>query len=1042
MNPLCPHRSRRRRRPRMLTTVTAAAAGVMAISAPLLSVEAAFSTPSFTSRTRHITSQTMDASLSVVQNSASDMDDPPRRRRQLNQSCQPSSTIVSMDQLLEKGDPMKLTQSKFYALQHGGRGYPTNRLSSLSGGRYGGLGSSSRSPTSLSVSRSSNVLGFRVEDFEPYNPNNNNNDDESIDDDLQFMIEDFDNYDEDSLERGKTANGPQVPIVRTMNPRKASPTSQRVAASILKNGSTTQLGSDLAKNAIHSSSRSTRPPTKSKLKSNTKSNLIGETEDVPPWFPWVPTETQINSLKVIELRAACRERGIQTSGKKAELQQRLLIWATVEDRKRVKRRLSSLKDLIRLSKSNEKNKETAMAVEGAVEEVMDKYDVDALTNKRKALTKEKKRGGRSKNNRGILGLVDESYFKNTTAMDMDVDEEEDEDDDEMTEDDISMVTSASITRLSNTFNAPASTFSNREVRDMYIQSKIADQAGDRARSKSILTQLREATPHDMRVVRRLSRMEMEDGNLSKGRKLLQDALGLEPDNAHLLHGLGQLERKAGNDYSARKYFRRAIKSRPTFANPYHALGTLEHTHGNIRVALTVIKEGIKNCPQNHRLYHALGDVYLDANMLDLAEESYLEGLQHGPQWSKSFFYTSLSYVSYALGHMRDCRTLLRQSLEINGGMHAQGVIALAQLEESEGNIQDARKVYRDAVSRYEKKRRGRSPFRRRTLDSDVFDTSSLVDGKGHDYTRSYSGDKWINVFQSWARMEEVHGTYETAHIVYGKAARLFPDNVGLLIRWAELQASDSNRDNNDGIVEKARLLYEAACHRVGGRSAEPYVQFAMFEMKRRNFVEAQSILMRGAKAVGAESSGSSSDGMARLFHIWGVCEYRLGSLSRAEQLFDDALRVTGSEEGDYSVMRSLILYSMARLEFSRKEYLLAQHCIALSLKENLMPGGNSLIWKLWSEIAEKMENAQLATKCKEQALIRWEEERGSGTMVSDLSRLLGERQDTKSSNGRLSERTGSAMKDMFRKTPWYSKVCPPSGRMDKNWYSGAKLWDL
>mmetsp|Transcript_45993 Transcript_45993/g.96576 ORF Transcript_45993/g.96576 Transcript_45993/m.96576 type:complete len:214 (-) Transcript_45993:123-764(-) len=213
-------------------------------------------------------------------------------------------------------------------------------------------------------------------------------------------------------------------------------------------------------------------------------------------------------------------------------------------------------------------------------------------------------------------------------------------------------------------------------------------------------------------------------------------------------------------------------------------------------------------------------------------------------------------------------------------------------------------------------------------------------------------------------------------------------------------------------------------------------------MKRRNFVEAQSILMRGAKAVGAESSGSSSDGMARLFHIWGVCEYRLGSLSRAEQLFDDALRVTGSEEGDYSVMRSLILYSMARLEFSRKEYLLAQHCIALSLKENLMPGGNSLIWKLWSEIAEKMENAQLATKCKEQALIRWEEERGSGTMVSDLSRLLGERQDTKSSNGRLSERTGSAMKDMFRKTPWYSKVCPPSGRMDKNWYSGAKLWDL
>merc|ERR1712232_406432 len=103
---------------------------------------------------------------------------------------------------------------------------------------------------------------------------------------------------------------------------------------------------------------------------------------------------------------------------------------------------------------------------------------------------------------------------------------------------------------------------------------------------------------------------------------------------------------------------------------------------------------------------------------------------------------------------------------------------------------------------------------------------------------------------------------------------------------------------------------------------------------------------------------------------------------------DDALRVTGSEEEDSSV-RSLILYSMARLEFSRKEYLLAQHCIGLSLKENLLPGGNSLIWEFWSEIAAQMGNDHLVKRCKEQALLRWEEERG-GT-VSDLSRLLGER---------------------------------------------------
>ena len=110
---------------------------------------------------------------------------------------------------------------------------------------------------------------------------------------------------------------------------------------------------------------------------------------------------------------------------------------------------------------------------------------------------------------------------------------------------------------------------------------------------------------------------------------------------------------------------------------------------------------------------------------------------------------------------------------------------------------------------------------------------------------------------------------------------------------------------------------------------------------------------------------------------------------------------------------------------------------ALSLKENLLPGGNYLVWKLWSQIASKMKNEQLAIRCNEQAKLRREEEMG-GT-VSDLSRLLGER---RLGGGRLPDKTGSAMKDMFRKTPWYSQVCPPSGRVDKNWYSGSKLWEL
>lgn len=913
----------------------------------------------------------------------------------------------------EVSPPHNVMQMLSSRPQHIGSSFP----------RLGTIIESSKS-TSLSVSHGSttdNVLGFCIEDFDPsYN----------VDDELQFSFEDFGNYyDDDSttiastatLAQGSTTVGRST--VRTLQPRITKKLSSSSSSSSSQQqqdgGGTIKVRRHHPDIVVRPSSRSTRPKSKS---------IMGNKEEVPAWLPWVPTESQINLLKKAELCAACSERGLLMTGNKVVLQQRLLIWATVQDRQRVMNRLNGLKDLIELSKGKEKIISVDIDVEGVLS-----YDVEALTNKRKALTKEKKRTGRGvigkTNIRGILGLVDESYFSNSTGIvgvGNDYDNEEEEDDEENEEETThsNIVNKESISQISKTFHAPSSIFSNREVREMYIKAKFADQAGDHKRSKEILSQLRVATPHDMRVIRRLARMEQEDGNLHTARTILLDGLRMEPDNSYLLNGLGQIERIAGNGKSAKTYYRKAIKCNPTFPNPYHALGTLEHNHGNIRAALTIIKEGIRNCPRNHRLYHALGDVYLDANMLDLAEESYLTGLQLGPEWSQSFFYTSLSFVSYAQGHSKDSRALLVQSLEINGGMHAQGVIALAQLDESEGNIAQARKVYRDAIFRYEKKRRQRSSYSPSSprKDTKVFDptTSSLDDGQETEYSRSYAGDKWVNVFKSWARMEEIHGTYETAHIVYSKAARLFPTNVSLLILWAELQA-------DHGEPKKARLLYEAACHRVGSKSAEPYRLFAEFEMKRKNFLEAQSILSKGAQsAIGDDSSlvnnkdnavGGGNSGLARLFHTWGVCEYHLGAYSRAEKLFDNALRVTGSEEGD-SAMRSLVLYSMARLEYSREEYLLAQHCIALSLKENLLPGGNYLTWKLWSQIAEKMGNEELATRCKEQAKLRREEERGGA--VSDLSRLFGEKND-KSSHNRLPDRTGSAMQDMFRNAGYVSE---------------------
>ena len=213
--------------------------------------------------------------------------------------------------------------------------------------------------------------------------------------------------------------------------------------------------------------------------------------------------------------------------------------------------------------------------------------------------------------------------------------------------------------------------------------------------------------------------------------------------------------------------------------------------------------------------------------------------------------------------------------------------------------------------------------------------------------------------------------------------------------------------------------------------------FADFEMKRKHFQDAQSILFRGAQSV-AESSDSCVDskiGLASLFHTWGVCEFYLGNYVRAEQLFEDAIRVTGSGEGDSNI-RSLILYSMARLEFLRGEYLLAQHCVALSLRDYILPGGNTRLWKLWADIAEIMGNEPLSKRCREQASLRYQEEKG-GT-VSDLTRIFEGRDNAPDLS---SHRSGPAMRDMFRRAPWYNDICA-HGRVDQAWRDGAHLWQL
>ena len=549
-----------------------------------------------------------------------------------------------------------------------------------------------------------------------------------------------------------------------------------------------------------------------------------------------------------------------------------------------------------------------------------------------------------------------------------------------------------LSQLAETFNFRTAKFSNFEVKEMYQKAKHADQAGDRRSAKKILVELLEATPKDSRILRRLSRMEVEEGNISGARQILQNGIRSSPDDANLLQGLATLESKYGSIDVARSLYKDAIRADPSQPNAYHALGTMEHSSGNIRVATTVLRHGIKHCPTNHRLHHALGDLYREAQMLDLAELSYQKALKHSPEWGKSFAFTALSYLAYDKGEQLKCRRWLQESLEVVGNSHSQGWLALAQLEESDGRIEAARRIYDEALADYEKSR-------------------SKKWSQSKPYRPSRSGDKWIFVYRSWARMEEHHGTFRTANAVYARATKAYRNHSVLYLGWAKLHAKHGRDD-------RARHLFKVACDKCGGRSAEPYREFAEFEMSRGDHARAKSILYLGAQQLSeATDVAPKGDELARLYYTWALCEWHLDNYDRTEKLFDQALRMTNvGEKG--SDARSMILHSLARFFYeARADYILAQHSICLALKETVTPGRYPQMWTLWAEISEAQGNDGLAKSCRDQ-------------LAKDLDTIDAESNDMSSSS--LPMMTAPAMRNMLRKAPWFYKLAGVS--------EGEKIW--
>lgn len=345
-----------------------------------------------------------------------------------------------------------------------------------------------------------------------------------------------------------------------------------------------------------------------------------------------------------------------------------------------------------------------------------------------------------------------------------------------------------------------------------------------------------------------------------------------------------------------------------------------------------------------------------------------------------FFCTSLAQVAYEMQGVPTAREWLRKGISLNQ-MHAQGWTALAELEESEGKLEDARANYKEAIEFYENVRQ---------------------------HKKSRLGDKWRNVYMNWARLEEQSNVNEAGEI-YLRAAQVFPNDWTILTRFATTMWNGKSRLSHTGV----QSIFERACKVAGSRHADPHRLYALYESSLSNYIRARAIFFLGAETVLQSYIKEDRDdrGLSSLFCDWGRFEFKqMNQPKRARILLEEALRFAPLNHVD---LRSKILCSIAELEVSCQNYYVAKHYACLSINESENKGSHSLkAWMIWAKACDGLGDEKMANNCRAQAKIQ---QRKEIHLFEDGSTLT-----SAGRSPRLFD--DSNLKKMLCKTPWQKKM--------------------
>ena len=477
-----------------------------------------------------------------------------------------------------------------------------------------------------------------------------------------------------------------------------------------------------------------------------------------------------------------------------------------------------------------------------------------------------------------------------------------------------------------------------EYNALYAKAKALDVDGDKKSTLAALRQLHQINPNDFRVVRRMSRLYVASHNTPLGKQVLETALKtpLGGRNAYLWLGLASIEQSLGDLQKARLCYRKAISLDPALPNVYHAWSRLESSEGNLQRAAVILRRGLKTAASpnsttpNHRLYHALGDLLGKLGRYDEASRMLSSGFSHAPEFQKCFLHSSMGMNNYMKGDVAAARESFEKAIRSNH-KHSQAWLSLARLEELEGNVEEARAVYK----------RANKAYRSSSRNSNNNSNNNNNNNNNKHANNNFSGNKWVQVFQSWARFEQLTmEDGEAAVAIYSIATLLFPTDTRLLINWGKLEA-DNKRE-----LKAREILAEAVKKGRGREKGLAYRVGAELEMDLQQYERARALYALGVdslrKMTNTDTSAKDSipmtfkfkikDGLdtdpdtdastvpvtknlalAQLLHGWALCEFSLGNVPRAKKLFALALKNVKGSLADRKFEAAIFL-SMAIFE--------------------------------------------------------------------------------------------------------------------------------